>query len=332
MDNKTVYIIIPIYNSEKYLRKCLDSVFSQTYKNVKIVCINDGSNDNSSMIIEEYKSYHNIIVVNQDNKGVSSARNAGLSILDYDEESYITFIDSDDWVEKNYIYNLVKYLEDNDVDIVCSSFFLANNNVNKLFINVDNDIVLDGKEATKMLLKDESIQSHSCSKLFKTKLWESVRFNHALFYMEDQGTIYKTFYLSKKVLVTNYAGYYYRQSNPYATTKKTIDNKKIISGLMGYYSSCHYKYNDEDLFELERAAQYGLAGAFLMLIPYFNKKTANTYEKQFKNEVIRYIKKKRVIKKYNPTSMSAKLKRYFYLLNPLMYPYIFRIYKRLFGK
>ena len=110
--NAKVSVIIPVYNAEQYLRKCLDSVLAQTYQDFEIICIDDGSTDNSGAICDEYaKKDSRIRVLHKENGGVSSARNAGLNIA---EGGYITFIDSDDYVDTDYIQTLYENLEDAD--------------------------------------------------------------------------------------------------------------------------------------------------------------------------------------------------------------------------
>ena len=96
MLNKKISIIIPVYNAEKYLKCCLDSILNQSYKNLEIIIINDGSTDNSLKVIEEYKKNDNrIILISQKNQGVSKSRNNGLELATGD---YIMFIDPDDWI------------------------------------------------------------------------------------------------------------------------------------------------------------------------------------------------------------------------------------------
>lgn len=107
-----VTIIIPVYNVEKYLRKCLDSLINQTYTNLEIICVNDGSPDNSLMILEEYASKDKrIIVINQENRGVSTARNRGLEIA---TGKYIAFVDPDDWIELECYELAVAQIENSD--------------------------------------------------------------------------------------------------------------------------------------------------------------------------------------------------------------------------
>lgn len=110
-----ISVIIPIFNAEKTLKRCLDSILNQTFKNFEIICVNDGSQDKSIDILKEYKEKDNrIIIIQQENKGVSSARNAGIKIA---KGKYITFIDSDDWIEP-YTYMSVKQQMNNNYDII----------------------------------------------------------------------------------------------------------------------------------------------------------------------------------------------------------------------
>ena len=121
-----VSVVIPIWNTEKYLRKCLASVVNQTYKNLEIICINDGSPDNSLAILEEYaKKDSRIIIINQGNAGVSTARNRGLDIA---TGEYISFVDPDDWIESNTYESTVNLFEKNPkVDLITFGTTLSTN-------------------------------------------------------------------------------------------------------------------------------------------------------------------------------------------------------------
>lgn len=111
-----VSIIIPVYNVEKYLRKCLDSVVNQTFKDLEIICVNDGSTDNSLQILKEYANKDNRIkIIDKEYGGVSSARNAGMDVM---SGEYCYFVDSDDWININAIEKLVDIITTNDVDVV----------------------------------------------------------------------------------------------------------------------------------------------------------------------------------------------------------------------
>ena len=119
---KKVSLIIPIYNTEKYLRRCLQSALDQTYKNMEVICVDDGSTDDSGMIADEFaKKYSYIKVIHQENRGESVARNTGLKVA---SGEYIGFLDCDDWIEPDMYENLVKVMEQKDVDLVAASWFV----------------------------------------------------------------------------------------------------------------------------------------------------------------------------------------------------------------
>lgn len=118
---KKVTIVVPVYNVSEFLNECIDSLVSQTYVNLEIILINDGSTDNSGSICDDYASKDNRIrVIHQTNKGVSSARNAGLQVATGD---YVTFVDPDDWVELSAIKNMVDLIEHHDVDCVRTTYY-----------------------------------------------------------------------------------------------------------------------------------------------------------------------------------------------------------------
>ena len=109
-------IIVPVYNVEKYLTKCLDSITNQNFRDIEIICVNDGSTDNSLQILKEYaQKDRRIIVIDQENQGVSAARNRGLAVATGD---YILFVDSDDWIELNACEIILQNLEEKNVDIL----------------------------------------------------------------------------------------------------------------------------------------------------------------------------------------------------------------------
>ena len=137
--NQKVSIIIPIYNVNEYLRRCLDTVINQTYRNIEIILINDGSTDNSLEIINEYKNKDNrIIVIDKKNTGASDSRNIGMSIATGD---YISFVDSDDWLEIEMISKMVEQMEKNNVEAVrCNYYRNFDNDTQKIGFNYDDSI------------------------------------------------------------------------------------------------------------------------------------------------------------------------------------------------
>ena len=126
-----VTIVIPVYNSEKYIGRCIDSILNQTFQDFELLIINDGSKDNSQEVVEEYKSrYPNkITLINQENKGVSKTRNEAIKIAN---GKYIMFIDNDDYIDNNYIEIYVTKINQTNADIVMGGYRR---------VNIDNKIL-----------------------------------------------------------------------------------------------------------------------------------------------------------------------------------------------
>ena len=119
--NPVISIIVPVYNVEKYLDRCIQSILVQSFKKFELVLINDGSTDNSLKICQKYREEDNrIVLISQPNKGLSAARNTGLENI---HGEYVCFIDSDDFVEKNYLRSLYNNLEKNKADISICEYF-----------------------------------------------------------------------------------------------------------------------------------------------------------------------------------------------------------------
>lgn len=141
MKEELISIIVPVYNVEKYLNRCLDSILNQTYRNIEIILINDGSKDNSINIIKEYKEKdERIIVIDRENKGVLYTRIEGFNKA---TGKYITFIDSDDWVENNIIEILYNKLIEYNADVVKCEFGYNESNVASGKINIKQDYFID---------------------------------------------------------------------------------------------------------------------------------------------------------------------------------------------
>ena len=121
MQSKKVSLIVPVYNTKKYLRRCLESAVSQTYRNMEIICVDDGSTDGSGEIVDEFAARDSrVIAIHQKNSGESNARNNGLKISSGD---YIGFMDCDDWIEPDMYECLAGALEQADADMAIAGFY-----------------------------------------------------------------------------------------------------------------------------------------------------------------------------------------------------------------
>lgn len=188
MKEDLISVIIPVYNVHEYLSECLESVISQTYEKLEIICVDDGSSDESGTICDEIaKKDSRIKVIHTSNQGLAMARNNGLN---YVTGEYIAFIDSDDCIEKNYIYTLYKLLKCNNADIAGCRFYRNSNDGQYIYPNEDNnyDVVLNPIDYLVRFYNDFGVFAPAWGKLFKASLWENFRFYDRRF-IEDAPVI-----------------------------------------------------------------------------------------------------------------------------------------------
>lgn len=211
-DQNLISVIVPVYNVEDYLEECINSILSQTYTNLEILIVNDGSTDNSLEILQKFSQKDSrISVFTKENGGLSSARNYA---IDRANGKYFTFIDSDDYIDNNYIEILMKGLIDNDADISIVNYHHVIEGKIKNFINNDGTIsVFSAKEIIEKMYSKENdfigmLQMAQC-KLYKRKLFDNIRYPLGKKY-EDAFTTYKLYLNSTKIVYVNKSLYSYR--------------------------------------------------------------------------------------------------------------------------
>ena len=208
-----ISVIIPVYNTAQYLPRCLDSIIANEYKNLEIICINDGGIDNSLSILQEYEEKDNrIIVVDVPNGGVSKARNLGLDIATGD---YICFVDSDDWIHKDFFNVLFLFAEQEDVDIIACRHRITNAYSDDEEINYNT---LKTKLYKGNALENHNIKSYIWGRLFKRSIIGNIRFENEVRISED--TLFNADIVSHnhniKVALIDARMYYYFD-NPLST-------------------------------------------------------------------------------------------------------------------
>ena len=205
-----ITIIVPIYNVEKYINKCIDSILSQTYSNIEIILVDDGSPDNCGIICDQYASMDNRIkIIHKLNGGLSDARNVGLDIA---TGKYVTFIDSDDYIESTYVeclYNLLKKYNA-DMSICEFNIITEDGKVINRPLNNKTDLLLEQKKAIEILLKQKPYSNSVSGKLFKTSDFNDIRFPVGKLY-EDVLTTYKLFLKCNVIVFGAFPLYYYVQ-------------------------------------------------------------------------------------------------------------------------
>ena len=244
-----VSVIVPVYNVEKYLKRCLDSIINQTYKNIEIILVNDGSKDNSRDICEEYeKKYENISLINQENGGLSAARNIGLK---YVKGEAVTFVDSDDWLELDAIEYYVESVKKHNVDMVVTNNVRTKDYQEKI-VQPDNikEEVLTQEEYAKKFFKIDgnSIEYYAWSKLYKREIMEGVEFPVGLFAEDVLGT-FRYMKNAQSILYSDRVTYNYFINNNGLTAKfgdKDFDLERIwdiiVEESEGYENKNFLKY------------------------------------------------------------------------------------------
>lgn len=232
MLNKLVSVIVPVYNVATYLPTCLDSILKQSYPYIEVICINDGSTDESLRILNEYKNKDSrICIINQKNAGLSAARNIGISTAKGD---WITFVDSDDCINIEFIERLISTAVENNCDLAISRYanFDDDDNIEKLIklkhkSQAKYSALNTGTEIYKLAYtqNDGVTLNTAWGKLYKRKLFKEIRFPLGLIH-EDEFTTYKTYLLSDKAVFLDERLYFYR-SRPGSIMKSLKPENEI---------------------------------------------------------------------------------------------------------
>ena len=232
--NDLISVIVPVYNVEGYLDECLSSVINQTYKNLEIIIINDGSTDKSLSICKKYaKKDKRIKLINQENHGLSYCRNYGISLS---TGMYIAFVDSDDILDVKMYEILHKELVENKCDFSISAFrefkdsFVQNDKYDYSFEIMSKEYFI------KELMKDKKITNHVWNKLYKRELFKDVSFPLNRKY-EDIGTLYKVVEKSNDIVYIEFELYGYRKR------ETSIVNNLKKQTLLDYIEMIRVRYD-----------------------------------------------------------------------------------------
>lgn len=254
MDEIKISIIVPVYNTSKFLEKCMRSITEQNFKDIEIICVNDGSKDNSLEILEKLQKEDNrIIIVNKENSGSSSARNTALKIA---KGKYCLNIDSDDWIEQGYFKALYERAEKDNLDITLSNIIFDHlDKPQKNYILNDlkiSDIkVITGNEYINIFLT-ENFNGFTWNKLIKTELYKknSITYNEKIFMFEDVEVVLRLSKHAEKIGKINSAFYHYiqHQSNgcQNVSIKRLKDIEECFNSLLEYF-----KNDNEKIFKLK---------------------------------------------------------------------------------
>ena len=295
-----ISVIIPVYNVEQYLEKCLDSILNQTYKNIEIILVNDGSIDKSGVICDEYsRKYNNIKVFHKENGGVSSARNLG---IDNATGQYLAFVDPDDYIDPNMYEILVKKIVETNSDIAMCSFVYVKENENIVEDNSDEIIIFDKEEVLSRYFNRVKPFNASFlwNKLFKRELFEKDRLDVELKIQEDTEVLLRIFNNISSIVYVGIPLYFYLIREGAATEGK-ISKGKLTTDISLFKI---YKYTEENLPKYKSNALANYVMYYFNIIVEIIKNYEEYGEyygilvKRFRKNYIRLLLDKNIMIKY----------------------------------
>jgi glycosyltransferase involved in cell wall biosynthesis len=239
-----VSIIVPIYKVEKYLKKCVESLINQTYTNLEIILVNDGSPDNCGLMIDEFARYDSrVFSLHKENGGLSDARNYGMQYVTGD---FTVFLDSDDWVAPNFISTLINQSLIHQADVVQSGFYYAYQDFllydDRFSSEKDPPLLLDNQSLMRELVINERVKNFAWGKLYKTELVRDLPFKKGVLF-EDVFWAHKVMKRVNKYIILNEPMYFYSQRDDSIVSTYSPRNLDILKGLKERHSFIikHYK-------------------------------------------------------------------------------------------
>ena len=311
MSKALVSIIVPIYNAEKYISACIESALNQTYENIELVLINDGSPDNSLKIATEYAQNNgNIILRSTENKGVCAARNLGISLA---SGEYIMFLDSDDLLIENAVEILYNDIKENNADIAVGA--VAVDYIKK----EPNLVVWDGLNGLEKCILDDENTYSSCGKLYNKFFLEDVRFIEGRKIHEDAFFVFECFSKRPKITINNSIVYLYTRNENSASNAAFSEKYYDIL----YFAKRKLEIINEIAPKLNEKTKNMWVKANLAMLHQFVK----TDDKKYKADEKACIKAVKDNKKYFVPAIKGDKKFFNVVVNNLYY--IFKIYYKI---
>ena len=308
-----ISVIIPVYNTEKYIEKCLESLAKQTMQDFEVIVVNDGSTDNSEKVIKDYKKNSNLDIkyLEKENGGLASARNYG---VEYASGKYISFLDSDDYLDEDLYKNLEKYM-DEDIDLIKFKMKTVDEKGN-VIEKLDGPVfdVCTGEEGYKKLCITDKYMDPACIYLYRKEFFVENNFKYKLRYHEDFGLTSLIIVQAKTFVSTNVVGYNYLQTEESLTRSK--DNSKNIDrakDMLDHYDNmmaiidAYYNVSDETKDLVKR---YYTNSVVLK---------ADTLKGEDKKSYIKEIKYRFMYRNIKPENLKQKIKRMLLKYNVSLY-------------
>jgi glycosyltransferase involved in cell wall biosynthesis len=251
--SKLVSIVVPVYKVEKYIHRCLESILNQTYTNLEIILVDDGSTDKCGEILDEYGKIDNRIkVIHKENGGLSDARNVGMQHV---TGSFTLFVDSDDWVDIKMVEEMMNISRFCKADIVQSAFYYAHKDClfydNRFFSKSDPHVILDNSSLMYELVVNKKVKNFAWGKLYKTNLIKDIAFEKGVLF-EDVFWAHQVMHHVNTYVIIHKPLYYYYQREDSIVASYSPRNLDILKGLKQRHTFLeeHYKGLMEESYKV----------------------------------------------------------------------------------
>lgn len=307
-----ISVIVPIYKVEKYLKKCVDSIINQTYKNLEIILVDDGSPDNCPKICDEYaKQDSRIKVIHKENGGLSDARNAGMKIATGD---YISFIDSDDYISGDFIETLYTTMKTENSDIVECDIVRFEDGTTPVIEKENSDInSFSTEKGLSLLIAENKFHQHVWNKLYKSEIALKIPFAKGKL-NEDEFWTYQIFGQAEIVTKINKPMYFYLQRS--GSIMGEGFNLRRLDALEA--KAERQRYIEANFPNLEKQAKTDLFATCIFMCQSAMKFLKGKEKKQAKNVIKKYVVKNRLDKE-DLTLISEKSRMWFKFANKCFY-------------
>ena len=310
-----ISVIVPVYNTEKYVEKCLKSIAEQKMNDLEIIIVNDGSTDNSETIIKQWieRNKENIKIkyLNKKNGGLSETRNFALP---YATGKYISFIDSDDYIDSNLYSHLEQFMDDN-VDLIKFKMQTVDKDGN-ILEKLDGPVFekCTGEEGYEKLCTNDRFLDPACIYLYRTEFYKSNNFKYKVgAYHEDFGLTSLIILKAKSFVSTNEYGYYYLQSDNSITRNQNYDKEiKKAKDLLGHYDDMIKVIKN---YEISNKSKELIKRYYTNTLILKTKELKGQEKKQYINEIYR----RKLYKNIKPYSLKQLIKRIILKFNINLY-------------
>lgn len=317
-----ISIIVPIYKVEKYLGRCIESLINQTYRNIEIILVDDGSPDNCPLICDNYaKQDKRITVIHKENGGLSDARNCGLRLA---KGEYVLFVDSDDYIKLDSCDRFAETVKSMSVDIaVADADRIEGDRIFPMTQkNIKTDFIYTGKEFLKLQIRNDCYYVAVWTNLYRRRflIENSLFFKPGILYEDEQWTP-RVFLKAQSVIYLDYVFYYY-EIRPSSITSNTSreHNIRIARDMIGICYELFDIYDKLDDYVLKRYLKDTLCYKYLDIFQVANLKRKGQRELIIKGFVFK-----------TPYFLKTRLKAYLFCINTRVYYYTNKIYKIICG-